>query len=125
AFSPGESITGKVFKDRASKLFTSENEIDEYMSNMSAKNFKYYYKGVYEQKVKSAFVVPIMKKDHCYGVVIVDNFKHDGIFTKEDMQVIEIVADQSAIALENSLIYENLKEKNHLLEQSISIHNQF
>lgn len=51
SFAPGESITGKVFNERKSKLFISEDEIDEYMSDMSEKNFKYYFKGTYTIKL--------------------------------------------------------------------------
>ncbi|MEI3613657.1 helix-turn-helix domain-containing protein [Pseudogracilibacillus sp. SO30301A] len=125
AFAPGESISGKVFEERKSKLFTSEEEIDAYMNNMSEENYRHYYKGVHERKIKSAFVVPIMSKDHCYGIVVVDSFSHNDVFTKDDMQVIEVVADQSAIAIDNSNVYQDLKEKNNLLRQSFSIHNQF
>src|SRR5699024_12165863 len=58
-------------------------------------------------------------------VVVVDNFSKDNIFTKEDMQVIETIADQSAIAIDNAKVYQAVKEKNELLKKSISIHNQF
>ncbi|SFB02200.1 GAF domain-containing protein [Lentibacillus halodurans] len=125
AFDPGESIAGKVFRDREPKLFTSEQEIDRYMSNMSKVNYRYYYKGVYKQKIKSAFCVPILNRNRCLGVLVVDNFKENGIFAEEDMQVIRVVAEQSAIAIENSNVYHNLKEKNDLLAQSISIHTKY
>lgn len=125
AFSPGESITGKVFVDKISKLFSSEAEIDYYMKNMQAENFEHYSKGVHQRKIKSAFCVPIINKDTCYGVVIVDNFNEHGLFTKEDMEVIERIADQSAIAIDNANMYQAVKEKNQLLKKSISIHNQF
>src|SRR5690625_2347219 len=125
AFKPGESISGKVFEKKKPKLFNSEQEIDNYMKNMSKENFRHYFKGVHKRKIKSAFVVPIVNKDRCYGVVVVDNFSRNDVFTKEDMQVIEVVADQTAIAIDNSNVYQHLKEKNNLLKQSISIHNQF
>lgn len=125
AFSPGESIAGLVFKDKKPKLFKSEDEIDTYMSNMSKANYSNYYYGVYQRKIKSTFCVPILNKDRCLGVIVVNNFKKDGIFTESDMQVIEAVADQSAIAIDNSNVYHRLKEKNDLLLQSTSIHKRF
>lgn len=125
AFAPGESISGKIFKEKRSKLFTSEEEIDAYMKNMSKENYEHYFNGVNRRKIKSAFVVPIVNKDRCHGIVVVDNFSQKDVFTKEDMHVIEVVADQSAIAIDNSNVYQNLKEKNKLLKQSFSIHNQF
>lgn len=125
AFSPGESITGKVFKERKSKFFNTEKEIDSYMQDMSEQNYMYYYKGVQNRKIKNAFCVPILNKEHCLGVLVVDNFEQGHAFTKTDMKVIEVVADQSAIAIDNSNVYRRLKEKNDLLSQSILIHNQF
>lgn len=125
AFSPGESITGKVFVDKQSKLFSSEAEIDYYMRNMTEENYTHYFAGVHQRKIKSAFGVPIINKDTCYGVVIVDNFNGDGVFTTEDMQIIERIADQSAIAIDHARLYQATKEKNELLRKSISIHNQF
>lgn len=125
AFSPGESIAGKVFLEQRSKLFNSEEEIDLYMRSMSKENYRHYIEGVYGGKIKSAFCVPILNKNNCLGVLVVDNFKQDGVFSETDMKVIEVVADQSAIAIDNSNVYRNLNEKNALLSQSISIHNRF
>jgi len=125
AFAPGESIAGKIFADKQSKLFASEAEIDYYMKNMTEENYRHYFAGVHEQKIKSAFGVPIINQDTCYGVVIVDNFRVDGVFTEEDRQIIERIADQSAIAIDHAYLYQATKEKNELLRKSISIHNQF
>lgn len=125
SFLPGESIAGKVYRDKEPKLFKSEPEIDSYMENMSEKNYQYYYEGVYKRKIKSTFCVPILNNNRCLGVLVVNNFEENGIFTKADMQVIRVVADQSAIAIDNSNVYQSLKEKNHLLNQSVLIHKQF
>lgn len=124
-FLPGESITGKVFLEKKAKLFKSEQEIDFYMSNMSDRNYQYYYDGVRRQKIKSAFCVPIIYQDSCLGVLVVDNFNQDGIFSSADLEVIQIIADQSAIALEHSRVYHNLVQKNEMLSNTISIHKKF
>lgn len=125
SFRPGESIAGKVFQQKAPKLFTSENEIDDYMGNMSEDNYRYYLEGVGRRKIKSAFCVPIVNKDTCLGVVAVNNFNQNGVFSADDMQIIEMLADQSAIAIDNSNVYQALKEKNDLLKQSFAIHDRF
>lgn len=124
-FSPGESITGKVFLEKKAKLFKSEQEIDLYMSNMSERNYQYYFEGVRRKKIKSAFCVPIIYQDTCLGVLMVDNFSQDGVFSRADLEVIQIIADQSAIALEHSRVYHNLLQKNEMLSNIISIHKKF
>ncbi|WP_438315358.1 helix-turn-helix domain-containing protein [Sporosarcina sp. FA9] len=125
SFVKGESITGKVFVNRQSKLFKTQVEIEEYMKNMTEDNNRYYYEGVQQRDVKSSFCVPIMNKGRCLGVVVVNNFKHDSIFTAEDMNVIEVLAGQSAIAIDNAKMYEHLQQKNLMLEMSISSHSKF
>ncbi|MBD7909081.1 helix-turn-helix domain-containing protein [Sporosarcina gallistercoris] len=124
-FAPGESITGKVFVHQQSKLFTSRLEIEEHMENMTEENARHYYEGVQQRRVKSTFCVPILNKNRCLGVVVVNNYNRDSIFTAEDMNVIEVVAGQSAIAIDNAKVYEHLQQKNVLLEKSMSIHKTF
>lgn len=123
--SPGESITGQVFSEKKAILFKTEKEIDESMSTMTPENYHYYLKGVYGRKIKSSFSVPIIYKEHCFGSLIVDNFNHDGLFSSADMEVIQIIADQSAIAIEHSRVYHNLLQKNKMLTDSITIHKKF
>ncbi|SIT73456.1 helix-turn-helix domain-containing protein [Edaphobacillus lindanitolerans] len=125
SFRSGESIAGKIFQQKAAKLFTSEREIDDYMENMTADNYRYYFEGVGRRKIKSAFCIPIVNKETCLGVVAVNNFNHNGVFSTDDMQIIEMLTDQSAIAIDNSNVYQALKEKNHLLKQSFAIHDRF
>ncbi|TCT26493.1 sugar diacid utilization regulator [Melghiribacillus thermohalophilus] len=124
-FKPGESLTGKVFSDKESQLFAHEEEIQKSMSSMSEENYQYYFEGVYRRKIRSAFCVPLLYKKKCLGVLVVDNFENDGIFTYDDMKVIEVIADQSAIAIENSNLYQILKKKNDQLEHSLEIHKKF
>ncbi|MBO8157778.1 MAG: helix-turn-helix domain-containing protein [Bacillaceae bacterium] len=125
AFKPEESLTGKVFSDQKSQLFAHEEEIQKCMSSMSEENYQYYFEGVYRRKIRSAFCVPLIYKDKCLGVLVVDNFENDGVFTYDDMKVIEVIADQSAIAIENSNLYQILKTKNNQLEHSLEIHKKF
>ncbi len=125
SFSPGESLTGMTFTARRSHLFAYKDEIEEHMTSMTENNYHYYYKGVYERKIKSAFCVPLMHQNQCLGVLVVDNFENDGVFTEEDMEVIKVIADQSAIAIVNSNLFRDIKRKNEQLEHSLDIHEKF
>ncbi|WP_408007952.1 helix-turn-helix domain-containing protein [Pseudalkalibacillus sp. A8] len=125
SFSPGESLTGMTFTSRQSHLFAYKDEIEEHMTSMTENNYHYYYKGVYERKIKSAFCVPLIHQDQCLGVLVVDNFENDGVFTEEDMEVIKVIADQSAIAIVNSNLFQDIKSKNEQLEHSLDIHEKF
>ncbi|MDQ0252985.1 sugar diacid utilization regulator [Evansella vedderi] len=125
AFVPGESLTGKTYADRKSYLFAEEDTLKENMSNMSPENYSFYYEGVYRREIKSALSVPLMYQDECLGVLIVDNFENDGQFTDDDIRVIEVIANQSAIAIVHSNLFEDLKKKNNELKNSIDIHKKF
>ncbi|WP_209121620.1 helix-turn-helix domain-containing protein [Alkalihalobacillus sp. BA299] len=125
AFVPGESLTGKTYADRKSYLFAKEDILKQSMSNMSSENYHYYFEGVFRRQIKSAFSVPLLYQDECLGVLIVDNFENDGQFTDDDIRIIEIIADQSAIAIVHSNLFQDLKKKNDQLKQSIDIHKKF
>ncbi|WP_170287517.1 helix-turn-helix domain-containing protein [Aquibacillus halophilus] len=125
AFQPGESLTGKTYADRKSYLFAKEDIIKENMANMSTENYQHYFEGVFKRQVKSAFSVPLLHQEECLGVLVVDNFENDGYFTDDDIRIIEIIADQSAIAIVHSNLFQDLSEKNEQLKHSIDIHKKF
>lgn len=125
SFLPGESLTGITFIKKEPLLFSHPNQIKKSMSNMSAENYRYYLKGVYGRQVQSAFCVPLLYQETCLGVLVVDNFENEGYFTEHDMSMIKVIADQSAIAISNSQLVQNLKQKNKELSESLDIHRKF
>jgi len=125
AFAPGESITGRTFSKKKPILFATKNEIQINMGNISKYNFNYYYQGVGKREVKSAFCVPLLYQNECLGVLVVDNFENEGEFTENDINIMKIIADQTSIAIVNSNLFRDLKEKNEELNHSIDIHKKF
>ncbi|WP_240689115.1 helix-turn-helix domain-containing protein [Ammoniphilus sp. YIM 78166] len=125
AFQPGESLTGITFLAKRPMLYRTHEDIQKSMTGMTPQNYSYYIQGVYERQVRSAFCVPLLYQDSCLGVLAVDNFENEGYFTEEDIRVIEVIADQSAIAIVNSRLVQNLKEKNAQLSSSLDIHQKF
>lgn len=123
-FEPGESLTGLVFLTKKG-LIASGNEFREHMSRMSETNYVHFFNGVYRREVKSGIVVPLVYKENCIGVLVVDNFDKDVQFIEADFQVLEVVADQAAIAIMNSKLYEEVRRKNEELSESLDIHRKF
>lgn len=123
-FKPGESLTGLVFLTRKG-VIASGDEFRKHMTRMSETNYVHFFNGVYRREVKSGIVVPLVYKEECIGVLVVDNFDKDVQFSVEDYQILEIVADQAAIAIMNSKLYEDLKHKNEELSHSLDIHRRF
>ncbi|NUH83975.1 helix-turn-helix domain-containing protein [Bacillus firmus] len=120
-FEPGESLTGQVFLTKKGKI-ASGSEFREHMSRMSEANYHHFFNCVFQREVKS---VPLVYKENCIGVLVVDNFDRDVQFTEADFQVLEVVADQAAIAIMNSKLYEEVRRKNEELSQSLDIHRKF
>ncbi len=61
-------------------------------------------------KTKTIVAVPLKTKDKLIGVVEVLNKKDDTLFNEEDMNLLEALSNQAAVAIENAKLYENLKQ---------------
>lgn len=66
-------------------------------------------------KTKSILAVPILRKQKLIGALEVINKKGAGHFTSADTKLLEIVAGQAAIAIENAQLYERLLQKHAAL----------
>ena len=59
-------------------------------------------------KTKTIVAVPLKTKEKLIGVVEILN-KKDGLFNEEDLNLLEALSNQAAVAIENAKLYENLK----------------
>lgn len=59
-----------------------------------------------EFKTKSIVCVPVISKDKTIGVIELVNYCDDKEFTQDDLRILSILADYTAIALENARYYE-------------------
>ncbi|MFG6117907.1 helix-turn-helix domain-containing protein [Thalassobacillus sp. B23F22_16] len=123
-FKPGESLTGQVFLSKEGVVVQGD-EFREYMETMSEENYSHFLKGVFHREIKSGIVIPLLYNEDCIGVLVVDNFDKDVQFTEEEYQLLEVVADQAAIAIMNSKLYQEVKRKNEELSYSLEIHHRF
>jgi sugar diacid utilization regulator len=108
---PNESMTGKVFATRQPAIFASAEKIDEGMSSMSGENRHWYTIAISRlNHPRSVMAAPIQSSDRSWGVIVVDNFSAPRNFTSRDLALLEAVASQAAVALENADLYEREKE---------------
>ncbi|MBI3847490.1 MAG: tetratricopeptide repeat protein [Planctomycetes bacterium] len=59
--------------------------------------------------LRSIMCVPLMHRARLLGVIYVDNRTTIGQFTEADLELLNIFANQAALALENSRLFENLQ----------------
>jgi diguanylate cyclase (GGDEF)-like protein len=61
-------------------------------------------------KTKSLMCVPIRSQDHIIGVIELVNKKTGGSFSKEDLDLLIRLVDQTAIAIERTALYQKMTE---------------
>ncbi len=69
--------------------------------------------------VKSFVAVPLLSRDKVLGGIAADNLVSQRVITEKKLQSLMIFANQAALALENALMYEELKDFSNQLEDRV------
>ncbi|WP_446378396.1 adenylate/guanylate cyclase domain-containing protein [Coleofasciculus sp. E2-BRE-01] len=64
-----------------------------------------------EQEIHAAICVPLKPADEVIGVLYVDNLSMTNIYSDEDLEFLTCLANQAAIAIENSRLYKKMQEQ--------------
>lgn len=62
-------------------------------------------KSIHQLNLRSLMCVPLRAKGDTIGLVYVDNRMQAGIFTEEDLALLEAIASSAAVAIENARLY--------------------
>lgn len=62
-------------------------------------------------KPRSIMCLPLIQQGKLSGIVYMENNLIDGAFTEERVQVLQLLATQMAVSLENALFYEQMEQK--------------
>lgn len=68
---------------------------------------------------KSVCCIPIIKQKEVHGVLFLENSEMSGAFHTDRLKVLNVIASQAAISLENVNIYQELDDMNKNLEQKV------
>jgi signal transduction histidine kinase len=71
--------------------------------------------------IKSFAVVPLLTRDKVLGGIAADNLISQSLITEKKLQSLMIFANQAAMALENALMYEELKNFSSRLEERVRL----
>jgi len=66
---------------------------------------------------KSWLGVPLVSRDKALGIISFQNDEIEGAFGPDDVEVLEIMAGQAAVAFENARLYQDLETRNQELKQ--------
>ncbi|MDD5491412.1 MAG: ATP-binding protein [bacterium] len=103
----GEGIAGWVAQERKALIVNDVEKDPRWSSRADTKsNFK----------TRSMMCVPLIYKDKISGVMEVINKKDNGIFGAEDQQILEALAAQAAVAIENARLFQEVREKKEEIE---------
>jgi len=71
------------------------------------------------EKLKTALLVPLFLKEKLIGLFLLGAKKSGDMFTNEDIKTMETVGAQAAIAIENSRLYEEMKDFSKTLQKEV------
>jgi adenylate cyclase len=101
AFTISSGITSQVAKD-GKAIVSSDAKSDERFSAQAS---------VMGYNLRSLMCVPLKIKEDVIGTIYVDNRAVAGAFTDETLDLLSSFANQSAIAIENARLYENVAKE--------------
>ncbi len=101
-----EAVAERVMKEK--KPFIIEDaSLDKEMTAISTRSSRV-------NGLKSMLCAPIIAKNEVLGVIYLDNHLVTGLFNLKDMSVLEMIAGQAGVSIENAILYQNLKEQERL-----------
>ncbi|OKH45045.1 serine/threonine protein kinase [Calothrix sp. HK-06] len=86
---------------------------------------------IIREKPKSILCIPIINQGKLIGIIYLENKLTTGAFTRDRLEVLQLLTTQAAISLENAILYKNLAEANqqlmeynHTLEEMVEKRTQ-
>jgi len=73
---------------------------------------------------KSWLGVPMMAENRILGVVVLRNELYENIYSEDDQEILQMLARDAAVALENVRLYDELEHLNEGLENKVSVRTE-
>ena len=97
----GEGISGKVAETGAPLLLIGKAKPEDFVKLVQR-----------EETITSSCILPLKVKEEIIGVLNIRSDKEKLLYTREDLEFLNMLADYAAIAIENARLYE-LAVKSH------------
>jgi response regulator RpfG family c-di-GMP phosphodiesterase len=97
------SILGKSVREEVCLLAGDARSDERFVGSQSIMNMR----------IRSVMCAPLISKGSVLGVVYLDNRKAPDRFDEDDLALLSALANQSAVAIENSLLYEEVQRGYH------------
>jgi len=96
---PGEGIAGWVFKEDKPLLIKE-----------GAKDPRFLKFNKTKEELRSIISIPLKIKDQVVGVINVDNKREGNIFNLDDLKLLSVFANETAIAIQNAQLHQEIKQ---------------
>ncbi|MFO7850312.1 MAG: sigma 54-interacting transcriptional regulator [Spirochaetia bacterium] len=112
----GEGIAGWVAQNNTGLIVNDVDSDERFSSNISRKvGFS----------TTSILAVPMRVRERCIGVIEIINKKNEEQFTHDDLQWLEVFANQAALALQNAKDYQKVRNEVFVLKDKIKENRGF
>ena len=99
-------IVKEVFQSGVPVLTTDAQDDPRFSAGQSVFSFN----------IRSVMCAPLKTKDKTLGVIYIDNRQESGMFSDVDLRFLEAFAAQSAVALENAMLYREIMAEKKKIE---------
>lgn len=107
--SAGVGLTGRIIRTRASVLICGQAEMEAAIHEMGA---------IVDGMLPVAWLgVPMLIGERVLGVIAVQHFNNPHAYSRSDLSLMEAIASQAAVALENARLFEITSQANATLEK--------
>lgn len=96
---PGEGIAGWVFKEGKPLLIKE-----------GAKDIRFKKFNKTKEELRSIISIPLKIKDQVVGVINLDNKREGNIFNLDDLKLLSVFANETAIAIQNAKLHQETKQ---------------
>lgn len=77
------------------------------------------------QKTTTEVILPLYIKNKNLGIIFLGPKRANRAYVPEDIEVLDTMSKQGAIAIDNALLYQALREKNRRLQQLLEVQKEF
>jgi PAS domain S-box-containing protein len=113
-YASGEALPGKVFASGQPLRLDEVDFARDY--NLGSENLLRYRDATQGKLPVSSLLVPIRLGEQQLGVVVLDNFRQTGAFNAEDLALINSLAQQTALALDNARLFQASNQRAQQLQ---------
>jgi class 3 adenylate cyclase len=106
------SLIKYVLRAKKRQILNSPAQIPEYSRN------RYFM----SNHPKSVICFPILKQGEVFGILYLENYQHEDVFSEEKISVLNLMSAQIAVSLDNAFLYENLERR--VLERTRNIEEE-